>query len=41
MTVRIRGRDRQLRYRVVGPVAVEGAPECPLFLLVIGGRTWR
>lgn len=41
MTVRIRGRDRQLRYRVVGPVVVEGAPECPLFLLVIGGRTWR
>jgi len=40
MTVRIRGRERQLRYRVVGPVLVENAPDCPLFLLVIGGRTW-
>jgi hypothetical protein len=41
LTVRIRGRDRELKVRVVGPVLVEGAPDCPLFLLVIGGRTWR
>jgi hypothetical protein len=41
MTVLIRGRERQLRYRVVGPVLVEGAPHCPLFLLVIAGRTWQ
>jgi hypothetical protein len=41
MTVRIRGRDRLLKYRIVGPVVVEGAPECPLFLLVIGGRSWH
>jgi hypothetical protein len=41
MTVCIRGRERHLRYRVVGPVVVEGAPECPLFLLVIGGHSWR
>jgi hypothetical protein len=41
MTVLIRGRERDLRYRVVGPVLVEGAPHCPLFLLVIAGRTWQ
>ena len=41
LTVRIRGRERQLKYRVVGPVVVEGAPQCPLFLLVVGGQTWR
>lgn len=40
LTVKIRGRDRELRYRVIGPVLVEGAPECPLFLMVVGGKTW-
>ncbi len=40
LTLPIRGRERHLPYRVVGPVLVEGAPEQPLFLLVVGGR-WR
>jgi len=39
LTVRIRGRERRLAYRVVGPVLVEGAPERPLFLIVVGGRS--
>ena len=40
LKVKIRGRDRQLKYRVLGPVLVEGAPQCPLFLIVVGGKTW-
>jgi len=39
LTLRIRGRERHLPYRVVGPVLVDGVPEHPLFLLVIGGRS--
>ncbi len=39
LTLRIRGKDRHLPYRVVGPVLVEGAPRCPLFLLVVGGHS--
>lgn len=39
LTRRIRGRERHLPVRVVGPVLVEGAPEQPLFLLVVGGRS--
>jgi hypothetical protein len=39
LTLRIRGRDRHLPYRVVGPVLVEEVPQQPLFLLVIGGRS--
>ncbi len=38
LTVRIRGKERRLAYRVIGPVLVEGAPDCPLFLIVVGGR---
>ena len=30
------GRERQLRYRVVGPLLLESVPDCPLFLLVTG-----
>jgi hypothetical protein len=41
MTLPIRGRERHLRYRIVGPLLVEGAPHCPLFLVVIAGRTWK
>lgn len=40
-TLRIRGLDRHLKYRVVGPVLVEGAPNCPLFLILVGGHTWH
>lgn len=39
LTLTIRGRERHLRYRVVGPVLVEGAPERPLFLLAVAGRS--
>ncbi len=38
--LQIRGRERQLRYRVVGPLLLESVPDCPLFLLVIGGHSW-
>ncbi|MGC8958579.1 MAG: transposase [Chloroflexia bacterium] len=38
LTIRIRGRERRLRYRVVGPLLVEGAPDRPLFLIAVGGR---
>lgn len=36
----IRGKERRLPYRLVGPVLVEGAAAQPLFLLVVGGR-WK
>jgi hypothetical protein len=39
LSLPIRGRERHLPVRVVGPVLVEGAPEQPLFLLVVGGRS--
>lgn len=39
LTLRIRGRERHLAYRVVGPLLVEGAPERPLFLIAVGGRS--
>ena len=35
----IRGRMRQLRYRLEGPVVCRGAPDVPLFLLIVGGQT--
>lgn len=38
-TVTIRGRQIPLRYRVAGPYVVRGAPERPLFLLVVRGST--
>ena len=38
LTVRIRGRERHLAYRVVGPLLIEGAPARPLFLIAVGGR---
>lgn len=39
LSLSIRGRERHLPVRVVGPVLVEGAPEQPLFLIVVGGRS--
>lgn len=41
ITIRVRHYERHLRYWVVGPVLVEGVPDCPLFLLVVGGQTWK
>jgi hypothetical protein len=46
-TVRVRGRDLPLRYRVAGPYVRTGAPQRPLFVLVVKGidqargRQWR
>ena len=37
---KIRGRKRYLKYRVIGPVLVEGAPQQPLFLLVVKGKSY-
>jgi hypothetical protein len=39
--VAVRGRRFELRYRVLGPYLREQAAERPLFLIVIGGATWR
>jgi hypothetical protein len=45
--VRVRGRDLPLRYRVAGPYLRKGAPQQPLFVLVVQGlkhargRPWR
>lgn len=35
----VRGKSQPVRYRVEGPFLVEGAPERPLYLLVIKGHT--
>lgn len=40
-TVAVRGRSFELRYRVLGPYLREQAAARPLFLIVIGGATWR
>jgi hypothetical protein len=40
LTLRVRQRERQMRYRVLGPYLREGNPDQPLFLLVVGGQTW-
>lgn len=36
-TVRVRGRDMQMRYQVLGPFLRAGLPEVPLFLIVVKG----
>jgi hypothetical protein len=41
LTVRVRGRERHLRVQVRGPWLVKRAPDCPLFLLVVGGSHHR
>jgi hypothetical protein len=38
-TIAVRGRELPLRYRVEGPFVRQGAPGCPLFLLVVRGST--
>jgi hypothetical protein len=40
-TVRVRGYDRRLTYRVVGPCLRERVPARPLYLLVVKGQTWK
>ena len=35
--IMIRGRERQMRYRVEGPFIRDGLPDIPLMLIVIGG----
>lgn len=39
--LRIRGRDLVFKYRVRGPVLVEGAPHQPLFSIVVRGVKWK
>jgi hypothetical protein len=39
-TLTIRGRQRQLQYRVRGPVFRKGAPDTPLFLIVVRGQSY-
>ena len=39
--VDVRGRTIQMRYRVLGPYVRERAAERPLFLIVVGGATWK
>jgi hypothetical protein len=39
-TLTVRGRERQMRYRLLGPYLRDGNPDQPLFLLVVGGQTW-
>lgn len=39
--LRVRGRDLVFQHRVTGPVLVEGAPDQPLFLIVVRGATWQ
>ncbi len=39
--VDVRGRTIQMRYRVLGPYVREQAAEVPLFLIVVGGATWK
>lgn len=36
--VRVRARSLPLRFRVEGPYVREGLPECPVFLIVVGGK---
>jgi hypothetical protein len=36
----IRGVKRSLRYRIAGPLVCRGAPDTPLFLLIVSGQTW-
>lgn len=40
-TLTVRGRQRRMVYRVEGPFIRRGAPNCPLFLLVVRGQEWK
>lgn len=38
LTLAVRGRDRRLRVKIRGPFLRRGAPDCPLMLIVVGGK---
>jgi hypothetical protein len=38
LNVLVRGRERHLQYRVMGPVLRKGAADCPLFLIIVRGK---
>lgn len=40
-TFTVRGRQRRMVYRVEGPFIRRGAPDHPLFLLVVRGQSWK
>jgi hypothetical protein len=40
-TLTVRARQRRMVYRVEGPFIRRGAPDCPLFLFVVRGQTWK
>ena len=39
--IKVRGVVRSLRYRVEGPVVRRGAPDVPLFLIVVSGQEYK
>jgi hypothetical protein len=41
LTLLVRSRTRQITYRVEGPFIRKGAPDVPLFLIVVRGQTWQ
>ena len=38
LTLKVRGRERKMRYRVEGPYLRQGVPERPFYLIVVRGR---
>jgi hypothetical protein len=40
-TLLVRGTNRRLRYRIVGPVVRRGVADVPLFLVVVSGQTYQ
>ena len=38
LTLTVRGRERHLQVKVLGPFLRQGAPECPLMLIVVRGK---
>lgn len=41
VVLQVRGYQRPLKYQVRGPYLVEGAPEQPLYLIVVRGQEWK
>jgi hypothetical protein len=39
--VLVRGEKRRLRYRLVGPVVRRGAPDVPLYLMIVSGQLYK
>ena len=40
LTLLVRGKNRPLQYRVVGPFVRQGAPDIPLMLIMVRGQTY-